>query len=156
MQRARDRHVCHVDVDVVRHVRRVDLDVQLVQDFLEHAAIHADTVRNTDEHQGYLRRDLLAGHQLLKVDVQDVTLEGVALHLTNERADRPSIDAKFDDGTTRRDLAQQTVDGAGLQRERLRLTIVTVDDRGNAAVAAKRAGDALAGGVAKRGGQGGG
>ncbi len=53
---------------------------------LEDAARDADAVRHADEHERDVDGDLLAGDELLEVDVQDLLLERVALDLADQRA----------------------------------------------------------------------
>ena len=93
---------------------------------------------------GMLDRDLLAGHELLEVDVEDLLLERVTLDLADQRLGRRAAERELDDGAAGGDGREQLLELARLERERLRLAGVPVDDGGNATGRAQLARDALA------------
>jgi hypothetical protein len=97
-------------------------------------------------------RHLLARDQLLEVDVEDLTLERVALDLADQRRRRPAaVDAELDDRALRGAGAEQPVEVLLVDRERLRIARAPVNDGGYLTAAAKLAGGALAA-VGARGG----
>jgi hypothetical protein len=130
---------------VVGHVRRIDEDFDAVQDLLEQRTAQADAFRNADEHERHFDGDLLAGDELLKVDVQDLLLERMTLDLANERARRAAGERELDDGAARGDRGEELLQLPRRERQRLRLTRVAVDDTGHAARGAQLTRDALAG-----------
>ena len=73
-------------------------------------------------------RDLLAGDELLEVDVQDLALERVALDLADQRLGGAAVDRQLDDGALGGDALKQLLELARVERERLRLAAVAVDD----------------------------
>ena len=62
--------------------------------------------------------DLLAGHELLEVDVEDVALDRMPLDLADQRARRGAVHRELDDGAGRRDRAEELLDLARFERER--------------------------------------
>ena len=108
-----DRQRGDVDVDVIGNDRRIDANVHLVHRLLEDAARVANALGDADEAQRNADGDLLAGDELLEVDVEDVALERVALDLADERLrDVLPPTRELDDRARRRDLAQELVDVA--------------------------------------------
>ena len=79
MERLAQLDVADVDVHVLGDVPRVALQVQLMHDLVEDAALEAHALGGAEVDDGDLDRDLLPGDELLEVQVQDVALEGVAL-----------------------------------------------------------------------------
>src|SRR3954465_13517776 len=75
-----------VEVDVLGDVGRQDLDLQLAQRVVEHAAEVPDAVRDADQADGHLERDGFVGPDLVEVEVDDVArAERVPLDLADER-----------------------------------------------------------------------
>ena len=83
-------------------------------------------------------------------------VDGVPLHLADERADRAAAEPELDDGARGGKLVEQAAELAGADGERLGGAGVAVDDGGHAAGRAELARDALAGLVTELGGEGGG
>ena len=116
-----------------------------MQDLLEERAAEAHALGNADEHERDLDGDLLAGDELLEVDVQDLLLERVPLDLADQRLGRRAAERELDDGAAGGDLREELLELARGERERLRLAGVPVDDGRNATGRAQLARDALAG-----------
>jgi hypothetical protein len=144
-----------VDVDPVGDVGRVGRDLELARDLLEEAALVAHALGNADERERDAHRDPLAGDQLLEVDVDERAAHRVALDLADERAHRGAAERELEH---RRggDALEREAEGAGVERQPLRLAAVAVDDGGDAPGRAELARGALAGLAARLGGEGGG
>src|SRR5262249_32367057 len=97
--------------------------------------------------------DLLAGHELLEVDVDDAAVHRVALNLANERLRHGAVHAQLDDRAAGGELTEQLLDVARVDRQRLRIAAVTVDHRREFAALSKLAGHACAALRARLGGE---
>ena len=86
--------------------------------------------RRAVEGERNAQRDLLAGDELLEIDVNDAALERVALDLADQRRGDLAADGELDDGAAG-DLREELLDVAGVERQRLRLAAVAVDDGGD-------------------------
>src|SRR3954468_7486195 len=86
VERVPDRDVRDIGFDAPRDVDRVDANRELRHHLAQNAAGHPDTLGRAREHDGHVHRHLLAGDELLEVDVQNLLLERVALDLADERA----------------------------------------------------------------------
>ena len=139
-----DRQRRDVDVDVVGNRRRIDAEVHLVHRLLEDAARVANAVGRAGEPERDADGDLLAGDELLEVDVDDAAVDRMALDLANQRLRHFAVDAELDDRAAGRELAEQLFDFAGVDRERLRVAAVAVDHGGNVAALPNLASDASA------------
>ena len=151
MDAVSDRQRRDVDVDVIGNDRRIDANVHLVHRLLEDAARVANAVGRADEAQRDADGDLLAGDQLLEIDVEDLALErdGAGSRGSACRAVVPST-RELDDGAAAEICVEQLLDVARVERERLRLAAVAVDDRRDLAGLAKLARDARAALVRER------
>src|SRR5687767_12680922 len=125
-------------------IHRIDLDRHLAHDLLDRAAVlHARG--GSDQVNRHVHGDLLTGDELLKVDVQHLALERMALNLANERLGGATAKVELDDGRPRRDRAEQLLELARIEGERRGLAMVTVDDARDAKACAQLAGGTLAG-----------
>src|SRR5687768_3917902 len=86
VNRAADGQLSDVDFDVVRNVRRVHFDLELACDLVEHSTIESHSCGHSHQHDRNTNGHLLTGDELLKIDVEDLALEGVTLDLPNESA----------------------------------------------------------------------
>src|SRR5262245_48867054 len=78
-----------VQIDVIRDIRRKDLDVEIVEDLVQHAAKVADTVRNADQADRNRDSDLLVRLHLVQVQVENVhRTERITLNLADESLHR--------------------------------------------------------------------
>ena len=76
-------HLGHIGLEVLRHLHRQGLDVQLVRHLREHAAF-LDAGGLTVERQRHGRVDRLVEADLLQVDVRDDTAQLVGLELLED------------------------------------------------------------------------
>ena len=118
-----------VDFDVIRDVRRDRPRSRARHHLIEHAAVERERLPDMPMRTiGMFTDDLLAGHQLLEVDVQDLPLERVTLDLADQRPRRLPVDIELDDCALGRDVLEELLELARVDRERLRLAAVAVDD----------------------------
>ena len=143
MERVSNHHVGDIELDVIGDVRRIDLDLELAERLVEHAALEPHAFRNSAEDDRYVDRDLLAGDERLEIDVKNLALDRMALDLTNERLRGLPTDRHLDDGALGLNVPEHLVEIARVQRESQRIASVAVDHRGDLSLAAKRAGGAL-------------
>src|SRR5205823_14825795 len=113
-----------------RNVRRIDADRELVHHLIEDAS-GANAFGRAGEDERDAHRHLLAGDQLLKVDMQNRPLHWMPLDLSDQRARRAAVDGQLDDSARGGDAVEQLLELARVDGERLRLAAVTVDDRGD-------------------------
>ena len=105
-----DRERRDVHVDVIRNVRRVDPHVDLVHDLLENTAGVLHAVGRADEAQRNADDDLLAGHELLEIDVEDRAPDRIALQLSNERPRRLAVERELDDRASDSDALREAIE----------------------------------------------
>src|SRR5205085_7189015 len=94
--------------------------------------------------QRYAHGGLLAGDQLLKVEMQHIPLDGMPLNLANQRACGPTVEAQLDHRAGRGDGREEPVDFARVDGERLWLATVSVNHRGDLTNLTQLAGDTRA------------
>ncbi len=83
--------------------------------------------------------------------MQDLALDRVPLDFANQRLRYVSTDCHLDDGALGLNVTEHLVEVARVERERLGVAAVSVDDGGNLSMAAKCARGALSLGVASVG-----
>ena len=117
-----DRERRDVDVDVIRDVRRIDAEVHLVHRLLEDATRVANAVGRAGETQRDADGDLLARHQLLEIDVQDVALERDGAGSRGSASSRP-VPSTLSSMTVlpAEMLLEEAIDLARVDGQRLRL-----------------------------------
>jgi ribose-phosphate pyrophosphokinase len=94
---------------------------------------------------------LLTGDELLEVDVENLSLEGMSLNLADQGPGAGAVERELDHCAFGRDPVEQLLELAGVDGQRLRITAVAIDDRGYLALLAKRARRTLAGAATRRG-----
>ena len=78
-----------VELHMLRDVGRQDLDLELAERVVEHAAEVAHAVGNAGQVDRHLEGDLLVGAYLVEIEMQDLGgAERVALDLADQRLDR--------------------------------------------------------------------
>src|SRR5439155_16742076 len=127
-------------------VLREHFDLDFAHHLVEHAAGVAHAVGGAHEVHGDLEADLLAPADLVKVHVDDVRPDGVALDLADQHLGALPIERQLDDGAGGLDAGQRLLEGERVHGERLGGPAVAVDHRRDLALPARLAGAAFAAG----------
>src|SRR5688572_26984696 len=148
VHRVANHHVGDVQLNAVGNARRIHLDLELAEGMIENSTLEPNPFGYSDEHDRNVDRDFLARHQRLKIDVQNLALDRVALDLANERLGRMSTDRHLDHRALRLNVAEHFVEIACVERERLWIAPVTVNHGGNLPLTAESPRGALSRDVA--------
>src|SRR6266516_4533290 len=151
--RMADGQRCDVELHAVGDVLGEHFDFDFAHHLVEHAAGVAHAVGGPHEVHGDLEADLLAAADLVKIDVDDVRPDGVALDLADQHVGFLPIDRQLDDGARGLDAGQRLLEGERIHGERLGGPAVAVDHRRDLVIPAGLAGAAFAAGGPRFGGE---
>ena len=142
-----DGQIGDVELHLFGDLGREDLDLELAQHVVEHAAEVADAVGDADQANRHLQRDLLVAPNLVQVEVQDLGRpDRVPLDLPDQHLHRrAALHRHIHDRRGRADASQHPVQGGGVHHHRLGLAAVPIEDAGHLALAPERARGTLAG-----------